>query len=37
MEAKKNLDLLTKLGLLKLEIGYHVIWDKSKRDKVRDD
>ena len=37
MEAEKNLDLLIKLGLLKLEIGYHIIWDKCTRDKVRDE
>ena len=37
MEAEKNLNLLIKLGLLKLTIGYHIIWDKRTRDKVRDE
>ena len=35
MEAEKNLDPLIKLGLLKLTMGYHVIWDMRKREKVR--
>ena len=35
MEAEKNLDPLIKLGLLKLTMGYHVIWDMCKREKVR--
>ena len=37
MEAEKNLDSLIKLGLLKLTIGYHIIWDMDKRKKVRNE
>ena len=35
--AKKNLGLLKKIGLLKLTIGYYIIYDKRQRDKVRDE
>ena len=35
MEAEKHLDLLIKEGLLKLTMGYHIIWDIYTRDKVR--
>ena len=35
MEAEKHLDLLIKEGLLKLTMGYHIIWDVYTRDKVR--
>ena len=35
IEAEKHLDLLIKLGLLKLSMGYHIIWDICTRDKVR--
>lgn len=37
MEAVKNLDLLRGIGLIKLSIGYHTVWDEHTRDKVRDD
>ena len=36
MSAKENLDLLKKMGVIKLTIGYHTIYDKSKSDEVRD-
>ena len=36
MEAKKNLDLLKGIGVMKLTIGYHIIWDINTKDKVRD-
>ena len=32
--ATKNLDLLKGMGLMKLSIGYHTIYDKRKRDEV---
>ena len=34
--ANENLDLLKEMGLLKLTIGYDIIYDKHQRDKVRD-
>ena len=34
MTAKKNLDLLKEMGLMKLSIGYHTIYDKHERDEV---
>ena len=34
MEAEKNLHLLIKLGLIKLTIGYFVLWNECTRDKV---
>ena len=37
MEAKKNLHLLRKNGVMKLTIGYHIVYDVSVRDKVRDE
>ena len=35
--AKKNLVLLKEMGLLKLTLGYDIIYDKHQRDKVRDE
>ena len=35
--AKENLWLLKEMGLTKLTIGYHTIYDKHQRDKVRDE
>ena len=35
--ANENLDSLKQLGLLKLTIGYHTIYDKCQRDKVREE
>ena len=37
MTAKENLDLLKQLGVIKLTIGYHTIYNKHQRDKVRDE
>ena len=37
MTAKEHLDLLKQLGVIKLTIGYHTIYDKCQRDKVRDE
>ena len=37
MEAEKNLDLLKKMGLIKLTIGYCTVWDGRTRDKVRNE
>ena len=37
MTAKENLDSLKHLGVIKLTIGYHTIYDKCERDKVRDE
>ena len=37
MEVEKNLDPLINLGLLKLTMGYHIIWDMGKREKVRNE
>ena len=37
MEAKKNLHILVKMGLLKMSIGFFTIWDINTRDKVRDE
>ena len=37
MTAKDNLELLKQLGVIKLTIGYHTIYDKRQRDKVRDE
>ena len=34
MEAEKNLDVLIKMGLIKLSIGYHIVCDICGRDKV---
>ena len=36
MSAKENLSLLKEMGLTKLIIGYHTIYDKHQRDNVRD-
>ena len=35
MEAEKNLHLLRGIGLIKLTIGYHTIWNEHTRDMVR--
>ena len=35
MVAKSNLDLLKEMGVIKLTIGYHIIFDKCKRNEVR--
>ena len=35
MVAKNNLDLLKEMGVIKLTIGYHIIFDKCKRNEVR--
>ena len=35
ISAKENLDLLKKIGVIKLIIGYHTIYDKRKSDEVR--
>ena len=35
--AEENLDILKEMGLLKLTLGYHIIYDKHQRDKVRDE
>ena len=35
-EAEKNLTQLKQMGIIKLSIGYNVIWDESKRYEVRD-
>ena len=35
-EAEKNLTQLKQMGIIKLSIGYNVIWDASKRYEVRD-
>ena len=37
MEAQKNLHSLIKLGVMKLTIAFHTIWDERSRDKVRHD
>ena len=37
MTAEENLKSLTQLGVIKLTIGYHTIYDKRQRDKVRDE
>ena len=34
MEAEKNLDILIKMGLMKLSISYHIVHDSYTRDKV---
>ena len=34
MEAEKNLNILIKMGLMKLSIGYHIVHDSYTRDKV---
>ena len=36
MEAEKNLNLLRKMGLIKLTIGYCTVWDERTKDKVKD-
>ena len=35
IEAKKNLDVLIKMGLMKLSNGPHTIWNGQTRDEVR--
>ena len=35
-EAEKNVTQLKQMGIIKLSIGYNVIWDASKRSEVRD-
>ena len=37
VKAEKNLDLLKKMGLMRLTIAFHTIWDERNRDKVRDE
>ena len=37
VKAEKNLDLLKKMGLMRLTIAFHTIWDERSRDKVRDE
>ena len=37
MTAKENLDFLKQLSVIKLTIGYHTIYDKYQKDKVRDE
>ena len=36
MKAKKNLDILRGIGLIKLSISYCTVWNECTRDKVRD-
>ena len=35
-EVKKNLNQLKDMGMIKLSIGYNVIWDAHERCEVRD-
>ena len=35
--AEENLDSLKEMGLRKLTLGYHIIYNKHQRDKVRDE
>ena len=35
MTAEENIDLLKEIGVIKLTIGFNTIYDKRKRDKVR--
>ena len=35
MEAQKNLHILIKMGVIKLTIAFHTIWDERNKDKVR--
>ena len=35
MTAKENLDLLKQLGVIKVTIGYSIIYDEHQKDKVR--
>ena len=35
--AKRNLNVLKENGVIKLTFGYHTIYDKRQRDKVRDE
>ena len=35
--AEENLDVLKEMGLIKLTLSYHTIYDKCQRDKVRDE
>ena len=35
MEVQKNLHKLIKMGVIKLTIAFHTIWDEHRRDKVR--
>ena len=37
MTAKENLDSLKQLGVIRVTIGYHTIYDKCQIDKVRDE
>ena len=34
MKAKLNLDQLQKIGLIKLTLGYYIVWDGHTTDKV---
>ena len=35
MEAQENLHILIKMGVIKLTIAFHTIWDERNKDKVR--
>ena len=35
--AERNLNILKENGVIKLTFGYHTIYDKCQRDKVRDE
>ena len=35
--AERNLNILKENGVIKLTFGYHIIYDKRQRDKVRDE
>ena len=35
MEAQKNLHILIKMGVIKLTIAFHTVWDERSKDKVR--
>ena len=35
MEAQKNLHILIKMGVIKLTIALHTVWDERSKDKVR--
>lgn len=37
MEGQKNLHLLRDVGLIKFTVDYSTIWDKYKRDEVRNE
>ena len=35
VEAQKNLHILIKMGVIKLTIAFHTVWDERSKDKVR--